>query len=165
MIHRLCSIVAIILAVGLMQTFPHQVAADEISIEQPWSRATAPSAQNGAAFMTIRNTGSEAETLYAAATERADRVELHTHLMEDGVMKMRKVETIEIPADGEALLKPGGLHVMFFGLKSPLREGETFPVELRFEKAGNRTVEVTVMGAGSKSPMSGHGHGGGHGKN
>lgn len=159
----------LVLALALAAASPaaaHDPSPQDIAVEQPWSRATAPSAPNGAAFMTIRNSGHEADRLVSAASRVAERVELHTHRMEDGVMKMRQVEAIDIPAEGEAVLKPGGLHVMMFGLKAPLVQGETFPVKLTFEKAGTRTVEVSVMGAGSRAPMGhdqGEGHGAGHG--
>lgn len=148
------------LALAFSAALPASALADDIAVEQAWSRATAPSAPNGAAFMTIRNTGAEADRLVSAAAAIADRVELHTHRMEDGVMKMRQVEAIDIPADGSAELRPGGLHVMMFGLKTPLVQGGTFPVELTFEKAGTRTVEVSVMRAGATGP-AGAGHGSG----
>ena len=135
--------------------------------------ATAPSAKNGGAFMTIRNTGHADDRLVAAASPAAARAELHTHIMADGIMKMRPVEGgIAVPAEGMAELKPGGLHVMLLGLAAPLAEGATIPVTLTFEKAGAITVEVPVMKAGATAGpamdghhrMDGHGQMEGHGK-
>src|SRR3546814_9738821 len=82
--------------------------------------------------------------LVATEGEVAERVELHTHTMDGNVMQMRRVEFVEIPAQGEAALQPGGIHIMLIGLKQPLREGERFPLTLTFEKAGAVTVEVAV---------------------
>lgn len=163
MIRKPLLILALALSAGLGAPAIHNAAADDITVEHPWSRATASNALNGAAFMVIRNAGASPERLVSASTGRAERVELHTHRMEDGVMKMRQVEAIDIPAGGEAELKPGGLHVMFFGLKGPLSEGETFPLELTFQNGDTRTVEVMVMKAGSKMPMMGGDHGSDHG--
>jgi hypothetical protein len=64
--------------------------------------------------------------------------------MEDNVMMMREVQRIDIPGGGEIRMEPGGLHIMFIGLKAPLEDGQTFPLTLTFEKAGETTVEVTV---------------------
>jgi hypothetical protein len=66
---------------------------------------------------------------------------------------MRRVEAIEVPADGMASLRPGGFHIMLIGLTEPLKEGERFPLTLTFEKAGSVTVEVAVEGVGSMGPQ------------
>lgn len=131
--------------------------AGDLTIETPFARATAGPAKNGAAFLTVKNAGAEADRLIAAKAPVADRVELHTHLHENGVMKMRQVEAVEVPAGGEAALQPGGDHVMLMGLKAPLKEGESFPLTLVFEKAGEVTVDVMIGGVGA---MEGHDHSG-----
>lgn len=116
--------------------------AGDITVEDPYARSSNP--RSGAAFMVIRNAG-EAERLVAARADIAERVELHTHLMENGIMKMREVEGgIEIPSDGMAHLKRGGLHVMFLGLKAPMEQGQAFPLTLVFESGQEITVEVPV---------------------
>ena len=144
----------------------HEFKAGEIMIDHPWARATPGRARNGAAFMTLMNHGGSDDRLVGASGEVADRVELHTHIHENGVMKMRPSGPIAIPAGGEAMLKPGSFHVMMIGLKAPLVEGETFPLTLSFEKSGTVTIEVKVesvgAGAGAGKPMnhdmkSGHG--------
>ncbi|MGF1641593.1 MAG: copper chaperone PCu(A)C [Rhodospirillales bacterium] len=133
----------------------------DITVAAPWARASAGPAANGAAFMTLNNAGTGADRLVAAAAEVAATVELHTHIREGDIMRMRAVEAIEVPAQGVTELKPGGLHVMLIGLKAPLKEGATFPLTLSFEKAGDVTVEVTVAKAGAME--SGHGAMHGHG--
>lgn len=143
----------------------------DLVIVDAWTRATPPSARNGGAFMTIHNKGGEPDRLVAARTPVSKVTELHTHLMEEGMMKMRPVTGIEIPVGGSAELKPGSLHVMMLGLNEPLAEGTSVPVTLVFEKAGEVTIDVMVMKAGASShtgrhgdkPMNGHGHGHGNG--
>lgn len=139
--------------------------AGDLTIDSPFARATAGPARNGAAFLTVKNAGVEADRLVGAKAPVADRVELHTHLHENGVMKMRQIEAVEVPAGGEAALQPGGDHVMLMGLKAPLKEGESFPLTLVFEKAGEVTVDVMIGGVGAMEghDHSGHGNHGGHG--
>ncbi len=127
---------------------------EALTIEQSWARASAGPARNSAAFMTIRNSG-PADRLIAATGDVAGRVELHIHLMEGNVMKMRQVEAVEIPQGGTASLEPGGYHVMLIGLKAPLAEGGSFPLTLTFEKAGTITIEVPVQAVGSLGPQGG----------
>ncbi|MDV7341681.1 copper chaperone PCu(A)C [Terasakiella sp. A23] len=121
--------------------------AGDISVEGVWARASAGMARAGAAFMTIKNTG-EADKLIGAKADVSKRVEIHTHLHQDGVMKMRKVESVAA-AKGMTMLKPGGDHVMFMGLNEPFKEGASFPLTLVFEKAGEIKVDVKIMKAGA----------------
>lgn len=139
-------------------------AAEGVAATDAWARAGAPAAKAGAAFLTLTNQGSAADRLVAAESPVADKTELHTHLMDSGVMKMRPVDAIELPPGSPVMLKPGGLHVMFLGLKQPLTEGAHFPVTLVFEKAGRVTVDVTVQGAAAMGPggMGAGGMGQGH---
>ena len=132
----------------------HAMPADQgyqvgdLMIESPWARATAGRA--GGAFMMIHNAGNRGDRLISAESDMAGLVQLHTTLVEDGVMKMRQVEGgIEVPADGMAELKPGGFHVMMMGLTGPLEEGASFPVTLTFEQAGAVTIDVKVHAAGA----------------
>ena len=136
--------------------------AGDIEIENPWARASAGMAGAGAAFMDIKNTGA-ADRVVGASAGVSKSVELHTHIRDGDVMKMRRVDAIDVPADGVAHLQPGGLHVMFIGLEAPLVEGESFPLTLTFENAGEVTVEVEVKGAGDMGAMPGHGTMPGHG--
>ena len=131
-----------------------QYAVGDLTVTGPWARASAGMARAGAAFMTIENAGA-GDRLVAASADVSARVELHTHIMTtDGVMQMREVEGgIEIDANGQTELAPGGLHVMFIGLEAPFEEGTRFPLTLTFEQAGDVTVEVEV-----RSPTAG-GHG------
>lgn len=136
---------------------------DTLKIDKPWARATAPGAAVGGGFLTVVNPGKTTDRLVAASSPAAARMELHEMAMEKDVMRMREVKTMDVPAGGKLELRPGGYHLMFMELKAPLKQGDKVPVTLRFEKAGEVKVELSVesMGAGS-------GHGGGksgmHGK-
>jgi hypothetical protein len=127
-----------------------------LTIEQPWARASV--AANGAAYMTISTAGSEADQLVAATSPVADKVELHTHIVEGDVMRMRPVKAIDVNIGEPAVLKPGGLHVMLIGLKGPLKQGERFPLTLTFEKAGSVTVDVDVEAIGAATSRGARGH-------
>jgi copper(I)-binding protein len=134
-----------------------------IAVEAPFARASAGQARNGAAYLSIKNTGAHADRLIGAKAAVSKRAELHTHLHENGVMKMRPVDAIEVPANGMAMLKPGGDHVMLMGLTAPLVEGQTFPLTLVFEKAGEIEVMVSVGGVGAMGGGHGSGQGSSHG--
>lgn len=121
------------------------VHAQDILVEAPWARESPPGVKNGAAYLTLVNQGEETDQLIAASAPVADAVELHTHLTEGGVMKMRQVEAIEVAPGTPTVLEPGGLHLMFIGLAAPLTAGDRFPLTLSFEKAGDLTVEVPVI--------------------
>lgn len=121
----------------------------QLKVEQPWARATPGAARNGAAYMVITNAGNAPDQLIAAASPVADKVELHTHVVEGDIMRMRPVKAIDINVGEPAVLRPGGLHIMLIGLKQPLQEGQPFPLTLTFANAGSLTVTVDVVKAGA----------------
>jgi len=94
--------------------------------------------------MILRNGGETADRLVKAESDVAEAVELHKTIMEGSMMQMAPVEHIEVPAKGQAELKPGGLHVMLIGLKHELKPGEKIKLKLQFEKAGMQEVEAEV---------------------
>ena len=144
------AMLALALIVGFNPPSAQDYSVGDITVQQPWARASAGHAQAGAAFMTVANAGDTDDRLVAAEAGIAELVELHTHIMDDGVMRMRRVEGgIDVPAGGTVALQPGGLHVMLIGLNQTLREGERFPVTLTFEEAGTVTVDVAVMPIGA----------------
>ena len=109
-----------------------------------WVRATVPSQKSTGAFVTL--TSSEDAKVVAAASPAAAMVELHTSSMEGGVMQMRAVETIALPAGKAVELKPGATHVMLMGLSKAPVAGEKFPLVFTVEdKRGKRsTLEVSA---------------------
>jgi copper(I)-binding protein len=117
---------------------------DGINVEDPWGRTSPKVAVNGAFYMVLN--GSEtADRLVAADAEICGTAELHQTILEDGVMMMRQAEGgIEIPAGGQALLEPGGYHVMCVNKASELKVGDVIPVTLTFENAAAQTVDVVI---------------------
>lgn len=144
---------ALLLAAGGARA--HETKQGDLLIDHPWARPTAGQAKNGAAYLRIVNSGAKADKLLSATTPAAKRAELHTHEHVDGVMRMRQVKSVEVPAKGEVAFKPGGLHVMLFDLEKPLHEGFGFPLMLTFEKAGKVEVTVQIEKPGGQS--QGHG--------
>jgi hypothetical protein len=134
----------------------------DITIVDPWARATPGTPRNGGAYLTIKG-GAGDDKLTSVVSDVAKRTQLHGHKNENGVMKMHAVDGVEIPAGGMAMLKPGGNHIMLMKLKHALKEGERFPMTLHFAKAGKVTVEVRILGVGAMGTGADAKHGG-HGK-
>ena len=146
-----CSLLALILFAAL------PVHA-QLQIDKPWARATAPGASVAGGYMTIRNTGAAADRLLSASSPASAKVELHVHINDNGVMKMRQVPAYDVPAKGAFELKPGGAHLMFMDIKGPFKEGAKVPVKLKFEKAGEVNAEFQVGGMGGAAPSMQHKH-------
>ncbi len=155
---------AIFLGFGLLlmaacAALAHDYRLGDLEIIHPWAKPSIGQAKAGAAFVTIINTGAIDDRILAAKSDVAELVELHTHSMDGGVMRMRPVEAIVVPAGDAAKLAPGGHHIMLLNLKSPLVAGESFPITLVFEKAGEITVEVKIDAEMGGTPSHGKGHG------
>jgi len=136
----------------LLVAFPVQA---QMQIEKPWARATAPGANVAGGYMVIRNTGAAVDRLVSASSPAAAKVELHVHINDNGVMKMREVPGYDVPAKGAFELKPGGAHLMFMDLKRPFKEGDKLPVKLKFEKAGEVSAEFQVGRMGGSTAPTG----------
>lgn len=129
------------------------VLATTIKVENPYVRATPSNLPNSAAFMTLKNESNSNIAVVNATSNIAKVVELHTHDMKDGVMTMYQIPKINIPANGETLLKPGGLHIMFIGLHNPLKKGEEVTFTLEFSNGTAQTITAPI-----KSVMGGMKH-------
>lgn len=153
----LSKVLAAVIAVTFISFLPqassaHDYTVGSITVMHPWARATPGPAKAGAGYLGLKNNGTTADRLVKAESNLSKRTELHTHIMEGGVMKMTHVEEgIEVPAGQEVMFEPGGFHVMFMGLKAPFKEGEMLPITLYFEKAGKVDVELAVKSVGAKS--------------
>ncbi len=130
--------------VGVLASAAVALMAGDITVENPYAKEVAPNMKNSAAFMTIKNTSDKKISLVTARNDSSAITELHTHGKKDGMMVMYKVEKIEIPAHGEALLKPMGLHVMLIGLNKQLKEGDTVNLELVFDNGESVKVAAPV---------------------
>lgn len=142
-----------------------QTAGPRIEVGQPWTRTTTAGQGVGGGYLSLHNAGKTSDRLLGASSPAAERVELHRMAMEGDVMRMRPVESIELPPGGRVELKPGGLHLMLMGLKQPLQAGQAVPLTLRFEKAGEVPVRLQVQapGAPAEPQAGGQGHGHEHG--
>ena len=119
-----------------------------VEISTPYAHA-ADAGGSSAAYMSIKNTGVETDTLLKAFCEAAMMVQVMESKMENDVMSMGEISGIDIPAGSIVELKPGGYHIMLMELPQPLMDGSTITVTLEFEKAGKMTVEVPVKAPGS----------------
>ena len=159
MFHRR-ALIASLASAALVLTGPafgQQAVTENLEISGGFARATAPLAKVGATFLTIRSLGA-ADRLVGFASPLCNRPELHTHINDDGIMRMRQVEAIEVPAGGVAELKPGGFHLMMIDLNEQLVEGGTVALTLVFEKAGEVALEVPVLAMGAMGAMGDMAH-------
>ena len=125
-------------------------ALAQIQMENLWAHATPPAARVAGGYLVMRNTGPGADRLVGASSPASERVEMHSMSMEGGVMKMRELKNIPLPAGGTLELRPGETHLMFVNLNRPFKVGEAVPVTLRFERAGERRIELHVRPVGTR---------------
>jgi copper(I)-binding protein len=128
---------------GMLAGLLCTAAAAQVSVENPWTRPTPPSAKLGAGYLTVVNAGA-ADRLVGASSPAAARVEMHVTVRDGEIMRMREVKEFSLPAYGRLELKPAGAHLMFVQLKRPFKQGEKIPVTLNFERAGELKVELRV---------------------
>lgn len=131
--------------------------ASDIKVENPYVRATPPNLPTSAAFMNVINNSDKAVSIVKASSNVSKVVELHTHDMKDGVMKMYQVPKIDVASNGHTELKPGGFHIMLIGLKKPLKVGENVSLTLEFSNGSTKTITAPV-----KKVMAGMKHHSGH---
>ncbi len=138
-------VLGVAFAVGCVsgQAQGHQQGA--IQVEQPYARSTVPGQAVGGGYLKISNQGKTPDKLLSATTDVAQSVELHLMSMDGDIARMRQIDAIDIPAGQTVELRPGGLHLMFMGLKAPLKTGSGFVVKLRFDKADEMKVEFKVQ--------------------
>jgi periplasmic copper chaperone A len=154
-------ILAALIAVAMHCGIAHAAgAADQITVSEAYIRLAPPGAMATGAYMVIRNAGPGEVRVVKAASTVSRITELHTHLNEGGVMKMRQVKDILVPPGGETVLKPGGLHVMLIEMRLPLREGDMVPITLGLDDGSSKGISVPVRNPSSSSMggMTGHKH-------
>lgn len=119
-------------------------AAADVHAEQAWARAARQGAATSAAYVRIANHGAEPDRLLSVATDVAQRAELHEHRDEHGMMRMRPIPSLALAAGDTVDMQPLGAHIMLFGVNRRLSAGTQFTLHLRFERAGEIAVPVTV---------------------
>ena len=139
---------ALALAAFLLVSCTAEAPTPEIVVENAWARAAAHGRSSTAVYLTIRNTGGGDRLVEVSSP--AGEASLHSTSMAGGIMRMRSVEAVDVPAGSAVKLEPGGNHVMLSGLKSPLAAGSTIPLELKFERSGDKKVEAAVRAASAK---------------
>ena len=135
-------------------------AADNVSINDPYVRLMPPGQNVTGAFVVFKNSDNKDHKVVKADNPLSKATELHTHVNEDGMMKMRQVKEIDIRARGEATLKPGSLHIMLLDLKQSLKEGDIVPITVTFEDGSSKKFDAPVRKIQTMTPMQmDHDHG------
>lgn len=119
-------------------------AKNGIQVHQPFVRLMPPMQPNTAAFMRLENASLNDRVLVGAVSDVAEAVELHTHSVVDGMMQMRQVQHIDLPAGDTVALQPGGLHIMMIGLKAPLEDGQLVEITLRYDDGTEQSIKAPV---------------------
>ena len=132
----------VVLAMLAVMLFACSKQAPEISITDNWVRATAEGQDVGAAYMTI--TSASDTSLIKVESSASDSVEIHSMSMENGIMKMRMLEQLDLKAKTPNKLAPGGFHLMLFDLKNPLKAGETVSFSLHFKNEAGKETLLTI---------------------
>lgn len=153
---------AALLALFTLASHAHGGRAGDVEITHPFATPTPAGAVNGAAYVaTLENTGKQPDKLLRVSTPIAQRAEIHTMSVDaGGVMRMREVTDIPLVPGTPVKMRPGdGFHFMLMGLKQPLKEGDSFPLTMEFERGGKTEVKVVVQvpkpRAGEAAPMGG----------
>jgi copper(I)-binding protein len=136
-----------ILVVFLLAMMTRPVLAEvaaSIQVDKQFARPAIQRQANSAIYMELRNGGSNA-ALVSATSEASHVVELHTHINDNGLMRMRKIDRIELPAGQDVRLQPGGLHIMLIGLKRDLVLGEQVDFTLKFDDGSEQTVTAPIQ--------------------
>lgn len=120
-------------------------ASDHITVVDPYIRLGPPNVLALGAFMTLKNDSDKVIRLVKASNPVSRVTELHTHINENGIMKMRAISSVSIAAKDKAVLEPGGLHVMMIDLQTPLREGDVIPLTLSFDDGSEKLIKAKVI--------------------
>jgi periplasmic copper chaperone A len=130
----------------------HEYSAKGVTVTHPWARATPGGATIGSAYLEVKAERGKGDRLIGARSPAAGTVELHNHVMEGGIARMRRVDAIAVPGGTSVVLRPSGYHLMLTNLKAPLKEGDLVKITLVFEKAGAIELEATVEPIGATGP-------------
>ena len=141
--------ISLLLTLSVSVVFAQPMA--EMEFTSGWIRATPPNAKMGAAYLTVMNHQDQADELIGASSSLAEVVEIHNVKEENGMLKMYPVDSLEVPAKGMVMLKPGGYHIMLINLKQAPKLGESYTMTLKFQQAPDLIVELPVQQSGATS--------------
>lgn len=129
----------------ILLAFAVLAAADKaLQVDEPYVRAMPPGQSVTAAFLVLKNLSGNTCTVNGGSSVIAGRLEMHEHRHEQGMMKMRPVSGVTIPAGGQVDFQPGGLHIMLFDIESQLLPGETVPIVLTTDVCGEVNIQAEV---------------------
>lgn len=146
---KICLIVLILFSVAHSQ----ENAEGGINLSHVWARATPLGSKVGVVYLQISIKRGGPDTLLSVSSPIAAKVEIHTHILEDGILKMRRLDTLPLTEGEKVLFEPAGLHLMLIDLKEQLKLGKTFPLTFLFEKAGEIKVEAKIEPIGSQGEV------------
>lgn len=162
--HRISFAVGLVFATCVTgMAHADDVIVGNLKVTAAWARATPKSATVGGGYFTVTNTGNAPDRLVGGTSDASNRFEIHEMSIDKGVMKMREVTSgVEIKPGQTIRFEPSGYHIMFVGLRHPLKEGDHIKATLQFEKAGKASVDFAVESIGARSGSGGkqmmHGH-------
>ena len=145
------AIAAALITVGALAALA-RAAEPEIGLSNAWVRPTLGAGRTTAAYVTITNMGTNADRLTAIEAPGAGSVEFHTAGMDNGVMRMRRLEGLDIPAGETVTMAPGGYHIMMMDVEESIQVGSTVPLTLTFETFGNVAIDASVSMTPPSSP-------------
>jgi copper(I)-binding protein len=134
----------------------HEYTVGPLQIGHPYAPSTPSMARTAAAYLSITNKGDAADRLLSASSPRAEKVELHTHIMDNNIARMRELPAVDIAPGATVTFQQGGLHIMLIGLTAPLTVGEKVTLTLRFERAGPVDVELAIERTARRPAASDH---------
>lgn len=144
------AVALLLVAIGVATA--HEYSNKGVTVAHPWARATPGGAKVGGAYLEIKAAAGRRDRLVGARSPAAGAVEIHNHVNEGGIARMRRVDAIALKPGASLVLAPGGYHLMLTDLKAPLKEGDLLKLTLVFEKAGEIEVEATVEPIGATGP-------------
>lgn len=151
-------LVGLLLFVLAITSVAHEYGDKHVHIDHPWARPTPTSGVPGAVYLTIVSQQDDRLVSASANKDFTRAVEMHDTTMQDGMMRMREMQSgLPLNAGEKVNFEPGGKHIMLMGLSARLKEGDKFPMFLEFEKAGKVAIEVWVEKRESEKKLD-HSH-------
>ncbi len=150
--HAMGFFAAVLLVLAAGAAIAHEFTREGVTVAHPWARATPGGAKVGSAYLEIKAAPGKGDRLVAAQSPVAGSAEIHNHIMDGNIARMRRVEAVPVAGGKSVVLEPSGYHVMLMDLKQPLKEGDLIKLTLVFERAGEIEVDATVEPIGAMGP-------------